>query len=433
MSIGAPPREEVGGVEVVTFGCRLNAWESEVIRRRASEAGLTDAVIVNACAVTAEAVRDARRALRRARRQRPDAEVIVTGCAAQVEAKAFAELPEVDRVIGQGEKLQVESYRPRVDTGTDGPEVRVGDVMTLRETASHLIDGLSGRTRAFVKVQDGCDHRCTFCIIPYGRGNSRSVPVDEVLASCRRLVETGHAELVLTGVDLTAYGADLDGSPTLGHLVERILSDVPELPRLRLSSVDAVELDDTLVRLFGEEDRLMPHLHLSLQAGDDMVLARMKRRHRRDDAIALCRDLRERRPDLRFGADFIAGFPTETEEMFQRTLDLVDECGLSHLHVFPYSPRPGTPATRMPQVARPVIKERARRLRERGEQALRRHLDAQVGRLLSVLVESEKGGRAADYTEVALTEPAEVGRIVVARVTGHDGARLQATSTEGAS
>src|SRR6266550_616465 len=371
-------------VEVVTFGCRLNAYEGEVIRRQAQGAGLADAVIVNTCAVTEEAVRQSRQAIRSLKRQRPGTPIVVTGCAAQVAPETFAQM------------------------------------------AAHLIDGLAGRARAFVQVQNGCDHRCTFCIIPYGRGNSRSVPMGEVIAQMRSLCARGYREIVLTGVDLTSYGANLPGAPKLGTLVKQIFKHVPEVARLRLSSIDSVEADRELLDAFGAETRLMPHLHLSLQAGDDLILKRMKRRHSRADAIAFCQTVRRLRPDVVFGADIIAGFPTETEEMFARSLDLVDDCGLTHLHVFPFSPRPGTPAARMPQVRRDVVKERARRLRAKGEMALRRHLEAQVGARRQVLIESGELGRTEHFTRVRLAAPMAPGLVVDVTVAGHDGRQLLA-------
>ncbi|MFD1191109.1 tRNA (N(6)-L-threonylcarbamoyladenosine(37)-C(2))-methylthiotransferase MtaB [Phenylobacterium conjunctum] len=408
-------------VSIVTFGCRLNAYESEVIRKRAAEDGLTDAVVFNTCAVTGEAVRQARQAIRKARRERPGAKLIVTGCAAQIDPGAFAAMAEVDLVLGNAEKSQAGAYAPTAEP----MRVRVNDIMSVRETAGHLIDGLKDRARAYVEVQNGCDHRCTFCVIPYGRGNSRSAPAGEVVEQVRRLAAEGYREVVLTGVDVTSWGADLPGQPTLGQLVARILKLVPDLPRLRLSSIDAAEIDPDLLKGF-EDPRLMPYLHLSLQAGDDMILKRMKRRHLRADALKLIADVRAVRPDVAFGADLIAGFPTETDEMFENTLKLVDEAGLAFLHVFPFSPRPGTPAARMPQLQRPVIKARAARLREAGQAALQRHLAAQVGRTLSGLV--EKGGiaRAEDFTEIAFSGEAKVGGIVTLRVTGVEAGRLTA-------
>ncbi len=408
-------------VEVVTFGCRLNAYESEVIRRETAGAGVTDTVVINTCAVTAEATRQARQAIRRFRRQRPGARIVVTGCAAQTEPATFAGMPEVDRVLGNGEKLSKAIWS---DPGTE--KVVVDDIMSVRETALHLIDGFDGRARAIVQVQNGCDHRCTFCIIPYGRGPSRSVPMGEVVAQVRRLVERGYREVVLTGVDLTSYGQHLPGSPKLGTLVKQILKHVRDLPRLRLSSIDSVEADRDLLDTLANDPRLMPHLHLSLQAGDDLILKRMKRRHLRTDAIAFCDEVRRLRPDVVFGADIIAGFPTETEAMFARSLDLVDECGLTHLHVFPFSLRPGTPAARMPQVARAVVKDRARRLRAKGAAALLRHLDGEVGARRRVLVETESAGRTEHFTAVRLNAPTEPGAIVDLVMAGHDGRQLLA-------
>lgn len=409
-------------VDIVTFGCRLNAYESEVIRTRAAEDGLSNAIVFNTCAVTNEAVRQARQAIRKARRENPDARLIVTGCAAQIDPAAFAAMAEVDLVLGNAEKSQAGAYADRIPEG----KVRVNDIMSVRETAGHLIDGLKDRARAYVEVQNGCDHRCTFCIIPYGRGNSRSAPAGEVVEQVRKLAAQGYQEVVLTGVDVTSWGADLPGQPTLGQLVARILKLVPDLPRLRLSSIDAAEIDPDLMRCLAEEPRLMPYLHLSLQAGDDMILKRMKRRHLRADALKLVSDVRAVRPDVAFGADLIAGFPTETDEMFANTLALVEEAGLAFLHVFPFSPRPGTPAARMPQLPRNVIKARAARLRAAGEAALTRHLDRQAGRLLSGLVERPGVARADDFTEIAFEGEAPVGSIVALQVVGHEGGKVRA-------
>ncbi|MGI9464801.1 MAG: tRNA (N(6)-L-threonylcarbamoyladenosine(37)-C(2))-methylthiotransferase MtaB, partial [Aestuariivirgaceae bacterium] len=345
----------MGAAQVITFGCRLNTYESEVMRSHAKACGLDDAVIINTCAVTAEAQRQARQAIRRARRDNPDSRIIVTGCAAQIDPDGFAGMDEVDHVLGNEEKLQAESYAFGVEREE---KVQVNDIMSVTETAGHLIDGFAGRTRAFVQIQNGCDHRCTFCIIPFGRGNSRSVPAGDVVRQIQVLLENGYKEIVLTGVDITSYGADLPGTPSLGNLVRRILKTVPALPRLRLSSIDSIEADAELMAAFAEEDRLMPHVHLSVQSGDDMILKRMKRRHLRADSIAFCNELRDLRPDVVFGADIIAGFPTETEEMFDGSLRLVEECGLTFLHVFPYSARPGTPAARMPQVPGDIVKRR---------------------------------------------------------------------------
>jgi threonylcarbamoyladenosine tRNA methylthiotransferase MtaB len=409
----------VSGVEVVTFGCRLNAYESEQAKARAIADGLSDAVIVNTCAVTGEAVRQARQAIRRARRERPDARLIVTGCAAQIEPETFAAMPEVDLVLGNGLKSAEGAYAPAPELG----RVRVNDVAALTETAHHLVDGQGERARAYVEVQNGCDHRCTFCIIPYGRGASRSAAAGEVVEQVRALAARGYAEVVLTGVDITAWGADLPGTPSLGQLVGRILRLVPELPRLRLSSIDAAEIDPDLMRCLAEEPRLMPHLHLSLQHGDDLILKRMKRRHSRAQALALVEAVRRVRPDVAFGADLIAGFPTETEAAFENSLALVEAAGLDYLHVFPFSPRPGTPAARMPQLPRAVIKARAERLREAGAKALVRHLDGRRGRTLSALVEKPGLARAEDFTEIAFDGAAEAGTVVPLLVEGHDGRR----------
>ena len=400
--------------EIITFGCRLNAYESEVMRDLAGAGaeGEPHTIIVNTCAVTAEAERQARQAIRRARRRDPDARIIVTGCAAQINPQAFAAMPEVNRVLGNDVKLAAESFLP-----DSVARVMVNDIMAVRETASHMVEGFEGRARAFVQVQQGCDHRCTFCIIPYGRGNSRSVPIGAVVEQARLLVDKGYGELVLTGVDITAYGADLPGSPGLGDLVRRLLRLVPELKRLRLSSLDPVEIDDALWRALAEEERLMPHLHLSVQAGSDLILKRMKRRHLRRDVIDACAKAHALRPDIVFGADLIAGFPTETEVLFQDTLDLVAEAGLTYLHVFPYSARPGTPAARMKPVPGTVVKARAARLRAAGQQALHRFLDAQIGRTATVLVEEEGRGRSQHYAEVRLAAAAP-GSLVTVRVAG---------------
>jgi threonylcarbamoyladenosine tRNA methylthiotransferase MtaB len=424
---GAPTLSADKGVEVVTFGCRLNAYESEVIRKRAAEDGLSDAVIFNTCAVTGEAVRQARQAIRKMRRERPEARLIVTGCAAQIDPAAFGAMEEIDLVLGNAEKTQAGAY---AIAAPDAPRVRVNDIMSVRETAGHLIDGLKERARAYVEVQNGCDHRCTFCIIPFGRGNSRSAPAGEVVEQIRRLTAEGYREVVLTGVDVTSWGSDLPGQPTLGQLVARILKLVPDLPRLRLSSIDAAEIDLDLLRCMGEEPRLMPYLHLSLQAGDDMILKRMKRRHSRQQALDLVASVRAVRPDVAFGADLIAGFPTETDEMFDNTVALVEQTGLAFLHVFPFSPRPGTPAARMPQLDRGLIKRRAERLRAAGDAALIRHLEAQIGKVLSGLVERAGTARADDFSEIRFEGEADLGlilgQIVPMRITGHDGKRLTA-------
>jgi threonylcarbamoyladenosine tRNA methylthiotransferase MtaB len=418
-------------VDVVTFGCRLNAYESEVIRSAATSAGVENTVVVNTCAVTAEAVRQARQSIRKLKRERPDAKIVVTGCAAQVEPATFMNMPEVAIVVGNEEKISAlfwaEQRVPlsRASFGLENDEkVRVNDIMAVKETALHLIDGLAGRARAFVQIQNGCDHRCTFCIIPFGRGNSRSVPMGEVVAQVRRLVEHGTREVVLTGVDITSYGAGLPGYPRLGKLVRQILKHVPELPRLRISSIDSVEADADLLAAIADEPRLMPHLHLSLQHGDDLILKRMKRRHARADALRFTEQVRRLRPDIVFGADIIAGFPTETDEAHQRSRELVDECGLTHLHVFPYSERPGTPAARMPQVPHPLRKERARLLRQDGAAALSRHLDGEIGARRRVLAESNDIARTEQFTPVRLAARAEPGTMLDVSIASHDGRQL---------
>ena len=418
------PTASASRARVITLGCRLNSYESEVMRGHADAAGLEDAIIVNTCAVTSEAVRSARQTIRRAKKDNPDARILVTGCAAQIDPDEFAAMPEVDRVIGNHEKMQAETWvSPALNEGRE--KILVNDIMSVKETAAHLIDGMEGRARAYVQVQNGCDHRCTFCIIPFGRGNSRSVPAGDVVQMVRRLVETGHYEVVLTGVDLTSWGADLPGQPQLGNLVQRILKLVPELQQLRISSIDAIEMDDALFEAIGDP-RLAPFMHLSLQHGDNLMLKRMKRRHSREDAIELAQKLRAIRPDIALGADIIAGFPTETESAFENSVRLVEDCNLAFLHVFPYSPRPGTPAARMPQLEKALIKERAARLREVGERALSHHLDTHVGAVRDVLVEQVNDGRLSDFSRVALTGFAtlEAGRPVPARIVAQDGQKL---------
>jgi threonylcarbamoyladenosine tRNA methylthiotransferase MtaB len=403
-------------VDVVTFGCRLNIVESEAVRREAEAAGVADAVIVNTCAVTGEAVRQARQAIRKLKRDRPGAPVIVTGCAAQADSAQFAAMPEVDRVLGNEDKFDRAAWQ-RTDC------VAVSDIMAATAMRASHVDALAGHTRGFVQVQNGCDHRCTFCIIPFGRGNSRSLPMPDVIAQARRLVENGYREIVLTGVDITAYA---DGGMRLGTLVKRLLHELPQLERLRLSSIDSVEADRDLFDALANESRLMPHLHLSLQHGDDLILKRMKRRHTRADAIAFCETVRRLRPDVAFGADIIAGFPTEDEAMFARSLDLVDACGLTHLHVFPFSPRPGTPAARMPQLDRASIKERARRLRDKGEAALAAHLASEVGARRRVLAERGGIGHTEQFLTVKLAAPLAPGAILDLDIAGHDGRQLLA-------
>ena len=412
----------MSAVNVVTFGCRLNAYESDVIRRRADEAGLADAIVVNTCAVTAEAVRQARQSIRRLRRERPAARLIVTGCAAQIDPAAFAAMPEVDQVLGNAEKIEARAYAPGA-----AARVEVGDIFSVHVAAAPVVALDATRARASIEIQNGCDHRCTFCIIPYGRGDSRSAPAGAVVDAIRRLSTEGCREAVLTGVDLTSWGADLPGRPALGALVRRILTLAPALLRLRLSSIDVAEIDDQLMACFADEPRLMPHLHLSLQSGDDMILKRMKRRHSRAQALAMVAAVRKARPETAFGADVIAGFPTETDAMFERTLALVEEADFSYLHVFPFSPRPGTPAARMPQVDRAVIKSRAERLRTAGRAALGRHLERQVGRTLIGLVERPGRARAPDFTEVAFEGRAPERALVPISVHGHNGVRALGT------
>ncbi len=406
-----------------TLGCRLNAYETEAMKALAAEAGVAGAVVVNTCAVTGEAVRKARQEIRRLRRENPQAKLIVTGCAAQTEPETFAGMDEVDAVIGNAEKMEPATWAGLM-AATE--KVRVDDIMSVTETAGHLIDGFGTRSRAYVQVQNGCDHRCTFCIIPFGRGNSRSVPAGVVVDQIKRLVGRGYNEVVLTGVDLTSWGADLPGAPRLGDLVMRILRLVPDLPRLRISSIDSIEADENLMQAIATEPRLMPHLHLSLQHGDNLILKRMKRRHAREDAIAFTEEARRLRPDITFGADIIAGFPTETEAHFENSLKLVEDCGLTWLHVFPYSPRRGTPAARMPQVHGAAIKARAARLRAQGAARVALHLAAQAGRRHDVLLESPRMGRTAQFAEVVFAEDQPEGALVSAEITGHDGTRLHA-------
>ena len=410
-----------------TMGCRLNAYETEAMKELAEQAGLQNAVVVNTCAVTAEAVRKARQDIRKLRKAHPEARLIVTGCAAQTEPETFNAMPEVDVVIGNTEKMQGATWQGMAaDFIGETETVQVDDIMSVTETAGHLIDGFGTRSRAYVQVQNGCDHRCTFCIIPYGRGNSRSVPAGVVVDQIKRLVDKGFNEVVLTGVDLTSWGADLPATPKLGDLVMRILRLVPDLPRLRISSIDSIEVDENLMQAIATEPRLMPHLHLSLQHGDDMILKRMKRRHLRDDAIRFAQEARALRPDMTFGADIIAGFPTETEAMFENSMKLVEECDLTWLHVFPYSARPGTPAARMPAVNGTAIKERAARLRAAGERQVQRHLEAQVGQMHAVLMENPHMGRTAQFTEVSFAVPQVEGDIVQTRITGISGTQLTA-------
>nr|WP_210289941.1 tRNA (N(6)-L-threonylcarbamoyladenosine(37)-C(2))-methylthiotransferase MtaB [Rhizobium sp. BK196] len=422
----------VSGVEVITFGCRLNTYESEVMRSQAEAAGLNNAILVNTCAVTGEAVRQARQAIRRARRDNPHARIIVTGCAAQTEKQTFAEMAEVDAVLGNEEKLKAASYRALPDFGVSAEEkLRVNDIMSVRHTAPQMVKHIDGHVRAFIQVQNGCDHRCTFCIIPYGRGNSRSVPMGAVVEQAHSLVAGGYREIVLTGVDATSYGADLPGEPTLGLLAKTLLKQVPDIRRLRLSSIDSIEADRHLMDLIADEPRFMPHLHLSLQHGDDMILKRMKRRHLRANALRFIEDVRRLRPEISFGADMIAGFPTETEEMFGNAMRLAEEADIAHLHVFPYSPRPGTPAARMPQLDRLLIKERAARLRATGQMLYQRHLDKMVGTRQWLLVENNGLAHTENFTLVAVPglRPRD---IVEATISGHNGKHLDMQLTAAA-
>jgi threonylcarbamoyladenosine tRNA methylthiotransferase MtaB len=405
------------GVETLTFGCRLNAYEAEVMKAEAEKAGLDDALIVNTCAVTAEAVRQAKQSIRKARRDNPNRKIIVTGCAAQTEARTFGDMSEVDFVIGNNDKLKAESYQPMAFGLPLNDKVQVNDIMSVRETAAHLIEGMDGRTRAFVQVQNGCDHRCTFCIIPFGRGPSRSVPMGAVVEQIKKLVGNGYREVVLTGVDITSYGPDLPGTPTLGKLVQSILRHVPDLPRLRISSIDSIEADPAFYDAIASDRRLMPHLHLSLQSGDDMILKRMKRRHSRAEALDVVSRLRGLRPEMIFGADIITGFPTEDDAMFENTLRIVTEANLTYLHVFPYSPRPGTPAARMPQVDKTIARQRAMQLRAVGSIQIAALAQSRIGQIENVLVEKDGIGRTEQFMQIAVPGFA-AGQIIPARVVG---------------
>ncbi|AGS23758.1 tRNA (N(6)-L-threonylcarbamoyladenosine(37)-C(2))-methylthiotransferase MtaB [Rhizobium etli] len=422
----------MSGIEVITFGCRLNTYESEVMKAQAEKAGLNNAVLVNTCAVTGEAVRQARQAIRRARRDNPHARIIVTGCAAQTEKETFAAMAEVDAVLGNEEKLSSASYRSLPDFGVSAEEkLRVNDIMSVKTTAPQMVRHIDGHVRAFIQVQNGCDHRCTFCIIPYGRGNSRSVPMGAVVDQARRLADSDYREIVLTGVDATSYGSDLPGTPTLGLLAKTLLKQIPDIRRLRLSSIDSIEADAHLMDLIAEEPRFMPHLHLSLQHGDDMILKRMKRRHSRADALRFIEDVRRLRPEMSFGADMIAGFPTETEEMFANAVRLAEEAGIAHLHVFPYSPRPGTPAARMPQLDRSLVKDRAARLRDTGHRLHQSHLDGMVGTRQWLLVENNGLAHTENFTLVAAPD-LRPGELVPVTITGHNGKHLDMQLTAAA-
>lgn len=405
-------------LEVVTFGCRLNSYESELIKKSATEAGLTNAIIFNSCAVTSEAERQLRQAIRKAKRENPNAQIIVTGCAAQVNPTKYSNMEEVDKVLGNEEKVQAKSYSENFD------EVAVNDIMSIKETALQMIEGFENKARAFLQVQNGCNHRCTFCIIPYGRGNSRSVAIGEIVSQVRTLTQNGYNEIVLTGVDVTDYGLDLPGKPTLGQMIKRLLALVPELQRLRLSSIDVAEIDEDLYKLIFEEKRLMPHLHLSLQAGDNMILKRMKRRHNREQVIEFCKLVRLKRPDVTFGADIIAGFPTETEEMFSNSLKIIDEADLIYTHVFPYSEREGTPAARMPSVPKNIRKERAKLLREAGQKRLHKHCQAQIGKTLKCIIESDGTARAEDFSLVEIKTDLKPGTLVEIKINSAVGEKL---------
>lgn len=422
----------MSGIEVITFGCRLNTYESEVMKAQAEKAGLNNAILVNTCAVTGEAVHQARQAIRRARRDNPHARIIVTGCAAQTEKQTFAEMAEVDAVLGNEEKLTSASYRSLPDFGVSAEEkLRVNDIMSVKATAPQMVRHIDGHVRAFIQVQNGCDHRCTFCIIPYGRGNSRSVPMGAVVDQARKLVDNGYREIVLTGVDATSYGGDLPGEPTLGLLAKTLMKQIPDIRRLRLSSIDSIEADSHLMDIIADEPRFMPHLHLSLQHGDDMILKRMKRRHSRADALRFIEDARRLRPDMSFGADMIAGFPTETEEMFGNAVRLAEEAGIAHLHVFPYSPRPGTPAARMPQLDRSLVKDRAARLRAAGHMLHQSHLDRMIGSRQWLLVENNGLAHTENFTLVA-TPGLRPGELVPVTITGHNGKHLDMQLTAAA-
>lgn len=412
--------------EVVTFGCRLNAYESEVIKRNADQAGLENTIIVNTCAVTSEAERQARQTIRRLSRKNPGAKIIVTGCSAQINPEIYGKMAEVSQVLGNSEKMD-----PKYFSVETSEKVQVNDIMSVKETASHMVANFDGKSRAFIQVQNGCNHRCTFCTIPYGRGNSRSVPLGEIVEQVRMLVENDYKEVVITGVDITSYGEDLPGTPTFAQMLRRLLAQVPKLQRLRISSIDSVELDPDFFELLESEPRLMPHFHLSLQAGDDMILKRMKRRHLRNDVIHFCKSIRKIRPEALFGADIIAGFPTETEGMFQNSLKIVDDCDLAFLHVFPYSARPGTPAARMPQVSGDIIKERAQRLREKGQQSLRKTLDHLIGTEITVLMEDESRGHSESFCPVQLDSTCVPNTLVKAQVISHDGQRLKGKAIDG--
>ena len=410
-----------------TFGCRLNAYESEAMKELSGKADLSDTYVVNTCAVTAEAVRKSRQEIRKIRREKPTSKIIVTGCAAQIDPESFAMMPEVNTVLGNREKMDAKVWKTLGSNFLKKNEkVRVDDIMSVQETAGHLIDGFGTRSRAYVQVQNGCDHRCTFCIIPFGRGNSRSVAAGVVVDQIKRLIDRGYNEVVLTGVDLTSWGADLPGKPQFGELVTRILKLVPDLSRLRISSIDSIEVDDNFIQAIATEPRLMPHLHLSLQHGDNLILKRMKRRHSREDVIYFCEKIRKLRPEVIFGADIIAGFPTENEDHFENSLKIVQDCDLTWLHVFPYSPRNGTPAARMPQLEKKYVKARAAALRKLGKVMAEKHLQAQIGKNHSILIETPYFGRTEQFSEVMFKTPQKEGSIVNSRIKGRRAMQLTA-------
>ena len=412
--------------EIITFGCRLNTYETEIIRKLVNNANLKNTIVINTCAVTSEAERQARQSIRKARRKNPQSTIVVTGCAAQINPKQFAEMDEVNLVIGNGEKLQSNTWEQIEKGEKTGSNVRVNDIMSIQQTAGHLIDGFYGRSRGFVQIQQGCDHRCTFCIIPFGRGSSRSVPVGTIIRQVKSLVDQGYMEIVLTGVDLTDFGKTLPGKPSLGNLVARLLKNIPSLPRLRLSSLDPIEIDNELFRLIASQKRLLPYFHLSLQSGDNMILKRMKRRHSREDSINICKQIRRERPDATFGADIIAGFPTETEEMFNNTITLIEECDLTHLHVFPYSEREGTPAARMPKVPVEIRRQRASILREVGKKRLQTSMKNRIGKKTTVVVEKNNFGRCESYFNVKLSRNFKPGTLVPCLITSIDDEFLHA-------
>ena len=412
-------------IKFSTLGCRLNSYETESMRNMAGTVGLNNAVVINTCAVTHQAVSKSRQEIRRLKRENPNSTLVVTGCAAQIDPMGFSKMSEVDFVLGNSEKMRPEIWSNLASGApVESERVQVDDIMSISETASHLIDGFGTRSRAYVQIQNGCDHRCTFCTIPFGRGNSRSVPAGVVVEQIKRLVQKGYNEIVLTGVDLTSWGADLPTHPKLGNLITRILRLVPDLNRLRISSIDSIEVDEEFLDAIATERRLMPHFHLSLQHGDDLILKRMKRRHLRKDAILFCEKVRKLRPEVTFGADIIAGFPTESDEHFENSIKLVEECGLTWLHIFPYSKRDGTPAARMPQIDGRTIKSRAELLRSLGKKVRSKHLKEQIGRKHKVLMESSVLGRTEQFAEVLFASPKQEGSIVDATISDASNSQL---------